>query len=56
MSEKKAMMRTGKQTPVKQFETFPLADASNVEDRGDTRIPAVDDVRFVKEFVDENEK
>jgi len=56
MNEKKAVMRTGEKTPVKQFETFPLANQATISDEGDTAIPTVEDVQFVKEFVDENEK
>ena len=54
--EEKAVMRTGSKTPVKKFRTFPLADDGKIADSGDTRIPAFQDVRFAKDFVDENEK
>ncbi|MBQ8589038.1 MAG: hypothetical protein IJ486_01100 [Firmicutes bacterium] len=56
MTEKKSVMRTGTETPVKSYRTFPLADRSKINDSGDTAIPAFEDVRFVKEFGEENEK
>ena len=56
MNPAKSVLRIGEETPVKKFETFPLANQAVISDEGDTAIPTVEDVRFVKEFVDENEK
>ena len=56
MNPEKSVLRIGEETPAKKFETFPLANQAAISDEGDTAIPAVEDVRFVKEFVDENEK
>ncbi|MBO5667120.1 MAG: hypothetical protein J6S45_06715 [Firmicutes bacterium] len=56
MNPEKSVLRIGEETPVKKFETFPLANNSVISDDGDTAIPTTEDVQFVKEFTDENEK
>lgn len=48
--------RIGDQTPEEKFTTFPLADSTIVQEVSEEAIPTSDDVVFVKEFVDENEK
>ena len=52
----KAASRRGVTTPVEAFATFPLADRAQTADITHEAMPAVEDVRFVKEFGDENEK
>ena len=52
----KAASRRGATTPVEAFATFPLADRAQTESITQEAMPAVEDVRSVKEFGDENEK
>ncbi len=46
----------GDQTPVERFRTFPLANSASIEGAAEEAIPDFEDVKFVKEWGDENEK
>ena len=56
MNAGNAASRRGATTPVEAFATFPLADRAQTAAITHEAMPAVEDVRSVKEFGDENEK